>query len=370
MSKGKPKVLVAMSGGVDSSVAVLLLKEQGYDVSGAYMRCWPEIREGIECTSPKDNLVALQIAAHLDIPFQTFNFEQEYRDIIFQYFLDEYKAGRTPNPDVLCNKHIKFGIFLKKAIEFGYDFIATGHYVKKIDDKLYKAVDSNKDQSYFLCQLTREQLKYALFPIGELTKPQVREIAREHGLFNADKKDSQGLCFVGHIELPKVLEKFMELKSGVIVDNRGEVMGEHTGLNGYTIGQRERVGIGGTGPWYVAGKDYKTNTLIVAKETDPILYKDTIRLININWVSGVEPKLPLEVDVKIRYRQPDVPAIVRVEEKGKSIEVNLKKPQRGVAEGQFLVFYQGDQLLGGGVMEGGYNSKIGLNFEAQAMVLK
>lgn len=359
-----------MSGGVDSSVAALLLKERGYEVYGAYMRCWPEIREGIECTSPKDNLVALQVAAHLDISFQTFNFEKEYYKTVFQYFLDEYKSGRTPNPDVLCNKHIKFGFFLRKALELGYDYIATGHYVRKIEDALYKAVDINKDQSYFLCQLTQEQIKYSLFPIGELTKPQVREIAKKHDLPNADKKDSQGLCFVGAIELPKVLEKFMKLEKGPITNPQREIIGEHIGLNSYTIGQRERVGVGGTGPWYVAGKDYKTNTLIVAKETDQILYKDIVKLTHVNFISGIELGLPARVNVKLRYRQPDVPAMIEQLDGLGGYIVKLLEPQKGVAEGQFLVFYNGNELLGGGVIKDTSNSKIALNFESQVMALK
>ena len=369
------RVLVAMSGGVDSSVAVLILKKQGYEVSGAYMKCWPEYKDGRPCTTPKDNLVALQAAAHLDIPFMTFNFEKEYRQKVFQYFIDEYAAGRTPNPDVMCNKYIKFGLFLDKAKESGFDYVATGHYVRTKSEglRLYKAKDLNKDQSYFLYTLTQEQLRYCLFPIGDYTKPEVRQIAKEQGLPNADKKDSQGLCFVGHIDLPEVLGQFMKLENGAIVNSQKQYLGKHIGLNAYTIGQRSRLGIGGTGPYFVAAKNYEANTLIVAKEGEPILYKDLIKLTDVYWIAG-EPKLPAEINVKIRYRQPDVAAVIDKTEAGWIVK--LLEPQKGVAEGQALVFYsdepfdvaQGKEMLGGGIIAKSSNERRSLMFYEQSRV--
>ncbi len=365
----KPKVFVAMSGGVDSSAAAALLKQAGFDVAGIFMKCWTEQGQKVSvCTTNEDKRSAASAAAALDIPFAVWDFEEQYREAVFRYFIDEYKSGRTPNPDVMCNKHIKFGLFLKRALAEGADLIATGHYVRLEPDnfsnsgiqaqakryRLLKAVDSNKDQSYFLYSLTQEQLKYCIFPVGNLLKSEVRKLAQKLSLPNAGRKDSQGLCFVGKISLPDVLGKYMDLEPGAIVDSSGKEIGSHKGLNCYTIGQRFGLNIGGTGPYFVADKDYKNNTLIVAKDNDPILYKKEILIKDINWVSGVEPEYPVQIQAKIRYRQPDVAAVLL--KSGSDAKIVFNEPQKGVAPGQAVVFYCNDdkvqnrEMLGGGII--------------------
>ncbi|MDP3785357.1 MAG: tRNA 2-thiouridine(34) synthase MnmA [bacterium] len=335
-NEGK-KVFVAMSGGVDSSVAALLLKEQGYDVVGAHIHCW----DG--CDTKEDRRDAMRVAAKLGIPFLTFDFRKEYREKVFEYMVREYAAGRTPNPDVACNREIKFGIFLKKALELGADFIATGHYVRKIGGRLYEAKDKNKDQSYFLWTLTPEQLERSLFPIGDYLKSEVRELARKAGLATAGKKDSQGLCFVGKVRFQEFLRSVLPREEGKILNPAGEILGRHDGAHLYTIGQRHGLKIGGLEkPVYVAERNVNLNTIIVVDTKDPALYRSEIEVGELNLISG---NLPEKVEVRIRYRQPRQGARFF---DGKII---FDEPQRGVASGQSAVFYTEEELLGGSIIK-------------------
>src|SRR3989338_10125780 len=284
----KPKVFVAMSGGVDSSVAAALLKKQGeFSVVGCYMKCWSAWDQ---CSVERDVEDARAVAEKLEIPFYIFDFEKEYRERVFNYMVREYAAGRTPNPDVLCNSEIKFGIFLEKALALGADFVATGHYVRAErrfpNIALLAAKDQNKDQSYFLWRLNQNQLKHVLFPIGDYLKSEVREMAREFGLPTAEKKDSQGLCFVGNVSFDEFLRDFIPKNSGPIMTASGKKIGDHDGLSFYTIGQLHGIGIGGGTPYYVAAKEPATNTLIVSEgNIDPALYKKENENSDLNWIN-------------------------------------------------------------------------------------
>lgn len=387
-TKGK-KVFVAMSGGVDSSVAALILKQNGYDVIGAHIKSWDE-----GCEWKEERRYAVKNCAKLDIPFITLDLTKEYKKEVIEYMVKEYEAGRTPNPDVMCNKSIKFGAFLKKAVEMGADYIATGHYIRisrprnsdkfpisppslklrrtsnfqfpnksKIQNfKLMQAKDKNKDQSYFLWTLNQEQLKYCLFPIGDCLKPEVRKIAEHYGLPSAKKKDSQGLCFVGKVKFDEFLGNLMrkqnDLKSrapGHILSEEGKILGEHHGLCFYTIGQRGRLGIGGrkeekeTGPLYVAEKDYSANTLIAVTENSPRLFKKELAADSLNWINRGGVKSGGEFMCRIRYRQPLEKCRIKIINKEK-IRVVFHKPQRAVAAGQSIVFYKGKEMIGGGVI--------------------
>ena len=372
--KVKKRVFVAMSGGVDSSVATALLKEEGYDVTGVFMKNWSDssfFKDKTMCPWVEDQEDARKAAAVLGIPFYTFNFEKEYRDRVVKYMLDGYKKGITPNPDVMCNKEIKFGIFFKKALELGADFVATGHYarVRAITNyelritnyELLRGADLNKDQSYFLWTLTKEQLAKTLFPIGECKKPEVRAMAKKFGLANAEKKDSQGLCFVGEVDVFEFLKSKIKPKRGKIMTVGGKEVGEHEGVMFYTIGQRHGIGSPGGGtPYYVAGKDTKKNILYVAEgKEDKSLYKKELTVTGAHWISGIKPKLPLECHARIRYRQPLQEARITNYElriKNKTIIHNskfiiqFKEPQRAVTPGQSVVFYDGDMILGGGTI--------------------
>lgn len=368
-----------MSGGVDSSVAAALLKERGFSVSGAFMKCWSEKNAFGQCSDAEDAEMARQAAVTIGIPFYTFDLTKEYRKHVFDYFISEYKAGRTPNPDVVCNREIKFGIFLKKALALGFNKIATGHYVKiqnakckvqndkskfKIVYKLLQAKDENKDQSYFLWQLTQEQLRHCLFPLGDYTKLAVREMARKFGLPNAERKDSQGICFVGKVKLVDFLRKYIKEKAGDIVDTTGEILGKHPGIAYFTLGQRRGIGLPG-GPFWVVEKRAKDNVLVVSKKVEDLDRKSAI-VENINWISGKAPQLPLRCMARIRYQQPLQDARVmnyelgiknRTRHRKKSIirnsrfVIRFKKLQRAITPGQSVVFYRGKELLGGGVIE-------------------
>ncbi|KKT57458.1 MAG: tRNA-specific 2-thiouridylase MnmA [Candidatus Giovannonibacteria bacterium GW2011_GWC2_44_9] len=344
------KVFVAMSGGVDSSVAALLLQKQGYDVTGAHMICW----EG--CENNEDKQDAMRVAAVLGIPFLVWDFKKEYKKAVYDYMICEYMAGRTPNPDVMCNKEIKFGIFLKRALEAGADFMATGHYVRKFGSKLFAAKDKNKDQSYFLWTLTQDQLKHCLFPIGNYLKSEARDLARGFGLPVANKKDSQGLCFVGKVNFADFIRETLPQKSGVIMTSDGKKIGEHDGAHFYTIGQRHGLALGGQAePVYVAKKDLATNTIMVSQKQDSALYKRELFAENFNWIGNPPaggPEMPFPCQVRIRHRQPLQACSLFGDGR-----VVFDFPQRAVAPGQSAVFYLPDgkpgkdeEMLGGGVI--------------------
>ncbi|HPT78594.1 MAG TPA: tRNA 2-thiouridine(34) synthase MnmA [Candidatus Atribacteria bacterium] len=355
------RVVVGMSGGVDSSVAALLLKQQGYDVIGVFMKNWDEPDENGICTATVDYEEAVKVCNQLGIPYYSVNFEKEYWDKVFTYFLDEYRKGRTPNPDVLCNKEIKFKLFLEYALRIGADYLATGHYAMTdcLDGRvrLLKGVDRNKDQTYFLCQLGQRQLEKAMFPVGHLTKQEVRQIAAENGLNTAYRKDSTGICFIGERNFKEFLSSYLPARPGEIriYDEPGRVIGRHDGLMYYTLGQRKGLGIGGgygTGaPWFVVDKDLDNNILYVAQGSDhPALYSYALHASGINWISGHPPTAPFRCTAKFRYRQPDQGVVID-EIFADSCRVVFDKPQRAVTPGQFVVFYDGEECLGGGVID-------------------
>jgi len=349
----KNKVFVAISGGVDSAVTAALLKQQGYDVTGVFMKNWSSIDFGIsdECPWEKDLEDTINICKALNIKHKTYNFEKEYRKYILENFFDEYKRGNTPNPDVLCNKYIKFDSFLKKALSEGADLIATGHYSKTIDGKLFKAEDTKKDQTYFLHQLSKEQLGKCLFPLGDLTKEKVRELAKGFDLPVAEKKDSQGLCFIGKVDIRDFLKSRLKEKTGKIVNiETGEIVGEHKGIWFYTNGQRQGIGIGGRKkPYFVAGKDVKNNILYVAEGKKNIhLWKNKIQFKNIHLIDSDATLPSKNLTGTIRYRSPDTP--IKIEKQENSYFVKFKKKQWAPATGQSLVIFNKNECLGGGII--------------------
>ena len=353
----KKKVFVGMSGGVDSSVAAALLKKKGYDVVGVFIKGWSDNRffkDTTMCPWVTDQEDARRVASQIGIPFYTFDFEKEYRKKVVEYMVKSYRSGITPNPDVMCNKEIKFGVFFEKARKLGADFVATGHHarVTRRDGvaRLRAGKDANKDQSYFLWTLTQKQLSRTLMPIGDYTKEEVRAMARELGLPTAEKKDSQGLCFVGEVNVHDFLKSMIKPKKGKIITTGGNIVGEHEGAMFYTIGQRHGIGSPGGGmPYYVTGKDIKKNILYVAEGSgDSELYKKEMDISECSWVSGTAPKFPVACKARIRYRQPlEVCTIVK---KGKKVHGVFRKLQRAVAPGQSIVFYQGDTVTGGGII--------------------
>lgn len=358
------KVIVGMSGGVDSSVAALLLQQQGYQVEGLFMKNWNE-DDGTEyCTAMVDLADAAAVCKKLDIYLHTANFAKEYWDNVFEHFLSEYRAGRTPNPDILCNKEIKFRAFLDHALELGADYIATGHYARRRavtegNAQLLKGLDPEKDQSYFLHAVSGRELARTLFPVGELEKPAVRVLAEQHGLVTHDKKDSTGICFIGERRFKDFLRQYLPAQPGNIETLEGEVLGRHSGLMYHTIGQRQGLGIGGVrdagdAPWYVVDKDLDRNVLLVAQgKQHPRLFKQALTASELHWIDGSPPKLPLRCLAKTRYRQPDQACQLERSEQGYT--VIFDQPQRAVTPGQSVVFYQGDICLGGGIIEGGFN---------------
>lgn len=356
----KAHILVGMSGGVDSSVAAWLLQQQGYRISGVFMRNWEADNDDPYCTLTQDLTDAHAVCQHLGIPFTTVPFAHDYWERVFQHFLDEYAAGRTPNPDILCNQEIKFKAFLDYALAQGADYIATGHYARRhvTDDQHYqllKGQDAHKDQSYFLYTLQQHQLAHSLFPLGDLTKAQVRAIARDIGLNNHDKKDSTGICFIGERNFKRFLSEYLLARPGTIETSDGAVIGQHDGLMFYTLGQRQGLGIGGrknadTTPWYVLDKDITRNVLIVGQSHDhPLLYKTELQCTQAFWVAGHAPQLPLTCTAKTRYRQTDSACIVD-NSSATSYHVRFTTPQRAITPGQSVVFYQGDICLGGAII--------------------
>ncbi|MDT8404949.1 tRNA 2-thiouridine(34) synthase MnmA [Sulfuriflexus sp.] len=357
------KIIVGMSGGVDSSVAAYLLLEQGYAVEGLFMKNWEEDDTGEYCTAAVDLEDAQQVCDRLGIRLHTVNFSAEYWDRVFEHFLAEYRAGRTPNPDVLCNREIKFRAFLDHAISLGAEAIATGHYVRGgISDpqhRLLKAVDDNKDQSYFLYMLSHEQLSHAMFPLGNIAKPRVREIAEQQGFANSRKKDSTGICFIGERNFRDFLERYLPAQPGDICTTDGKIIGRHHGLMYYTIGQRQGLGIGGLRdadeqPWFVAEKDLDNNRLLVVQGGEhPLLYKQGLLAIDLHWTQTEPPTLPMQCMAKTRYRQPDQACTVTRHKHG--LRVLFAEPQRAITPGQSIVFYAGDICLGGAIITEGFN---------------
>lgn len=351
------RVILGMSGGVDSSVSALLLKEQGYEVIGVFMKNWDDTDEFGHCTAEDDAEDVRRVCDQIGIPYYTVNFEKQYMDKVFSYFLDEYRKGRTPNPDVMCNREIKFGEFLQKALELGADYIATGHYAR-VDHKdgkfrLLRGVDNNKDQTYFLNALNQYQLSKAMFPIGHLPKPEVRAIAEKAGLATAKKKDSTGVCFIGERNFKEFLSGYLPAKPGEMRTLDGEVKGRHDGLMYYTLGQRQGLGIGGSGsgePWFVASKDLENNILYVVQgEKHPSLYSSGLLATDVNWISGELPT-ELKCTAKFRYRQPDQGVTVRFGP-DQTAEITFDQPQKAITPGQSVVFYDGEICLGGATID-------------------
>lgn len=357
----KKKVVVGMSGGVDSSVAAYLLQQQGYEVLGVFMINWedatdnPSYRDEVlsGCTWEKDFEDVRRVCDQLGIQYTTFNFVQEYHDLVFNTFLEELKAGRTPNPDILCNQEIKFHLFLKKALAIpGVEAVATGHYAKithhKGEARLCRPVDSNKDQTYFLHRMNPASLDKVLFPLADYTKDQIRAIAQEQQFPNADKKDSTGICFIGDINYSEFVRQYIPESTGTIVTTTGEIIGNHTGLHLFTRGQRKGIDIGGTGPYYVVDKDFEHNALIVTNNpNDTLLYHASCTVSNMHWLYTIS--LPAQVSVQVRYRQEAIPARIDMDEQN-NVHVQFDEPQRAVTPGQSAVFYDGDCVIGGGII--------------------
>ena len=355
----KQRVVVGMSGGVDSSVAAYLLKQQGYDVVGLFMKNWEDDDSEEYCSSRQDFLDAVSVADVIDIPIEVVNFSAEYKDRVFSYFLAEYQAGRTPNPDVLCNAEIKFKAFLDHAAKLGADYIATGHYaqVRKAGNlfQLLKGEDGTKDQSYFLYRLNQSQLANTLFPIGHLYKREVRKIAKELKLPNFSKKDSTGICFIGERPFREFLNRYLPHQPGEIQTPEGKAIGQHIGLMYYTIGQRQGLGIGGTRdgsdePWFVSAKDMEKNVLIVVQgHNHPDLFRSSLKATDLTWISGKQPHCNWVYTAKIRYRQTDAPCSI-VELTQDYCQVDFAQDQWAVTPGQSVVIYESKVCLGGGII--------------------
>lgn len=343
-------IYVGMSGGVDSSLTAALLVEQGYKVTGVYMKNWTQDLPGMKCPWADDLADAKRVAVQLGIDFKVFDFEKEYRQHVVDYMIDEYSAGRTPNPDVMCNQEVKFKLFLEAALADGADMIATGHYARVVDGELRLAEDANKDQTYFLYRVTKRALERTLFPLGDYTKPQVREMAEQRGLFTAAKKDSQGICFVGQIGIREFLSEYVDTVPGDIVDKQtGTKLGRHDGAIFYTLGQRHGLDIGGGLPYYVVGKDMDKNVVYVSTDlNDTALWSDAISLIHEHWIDGERPD-DGDYQVRIRHRAPLVKAQVTFGEE--SLSVRLDDQQRAITAGQSVAFYRGSTCIGGAIVQ-------------------
>ena len=362
------RVVIGMSGGVDSSVAALLLKEQGYDVVGLFMKNWDDTDENGYCTATEDYKDVALVAEQIGIPYYSVNFEKEYWNRVFEYFLEEYRKGRTPNPDVMCNKEVKFKAFLDYAMDLGADYVAMGHYAQVTKDEdgtvhLLRGVDNNKDQTYFLNQLSQEQLQKSLFPLGHMEKSEVRAIAEKAGLATAKKKDSTGICFIGERNFNEFLSNYLPNRPGRMMTLDGEDKGAHAGLMYYTIGQRQGLGIGGGGesndPWFVIGKDIETQTLYVGQGFHhPDLYADYLEASDIHFKSDVPKAKEFTCTAKFRYRQKDTEVKVVLDETGTKATVYFAEPVRAITPGQAVVFYDGEECLGGGLIDAAYSGEI------------
>ena len=360
ISNSGRRIVVGMSGGVDSSVTALLLKQQGYDVIGLFMKNWEDDDNDEYCSSRQDLLDAVSVADTIGIPIEAVNFSKEYKDRVFSYFLREYEAGRTPNPDILCNAEIKFKAFLDHAISLGAETIATGHYaqVREVDGsfQLLKAADASKDQSYFLHRLDQSQLSRAMFPLGKVLKSEVRRIAEEHGLSNYAKKDSTGICFIGERPFREFLNRYLPSHPGEMRTPEGQVVGQHMGLSFYTLGQRQGLGIGGAKdssgePWFVAAKDMERNCLTVVQGHDhPLLLKHELEVLDMHWISGNVPDLGRNYAAKTRYRQEDAACSIALHDSGLT-HFAFEQAQWAVTPGQSVVAYDGDICLGGGIIK-------------------
>ncbi len=340
-------VYVGMSGGVDSSVTAALLKQQGYSVVGVYMKNWSQDLPGMTCPWKEDYQDAKRVAVQLGIDFRMYDFEREYRQKVVDYMIEEYKAGRTPNPDVMCNQEVKFKLFLNTALADGADLIATGHYARTHDSQLLTGLDSNKDQTYFLYRVTEDALKKTLLPIGEYEKPYVRELARKFGLATAEKKDSQGICFVGKVGIKDFLQQYVTTEPGIIKDQNGNTVGEHDGAIYYTIGQRHGLHVGGGLPYYVTGKDMAKNEVYVTTNLDDEhLWRDQLQLTNVHWING-QPDFSKQYQVRTRYRAPLVNCNLGVQQ---ALQAKLAEAVRAITPGQSAVFYDGERVLGGGIV--------------------
>ncbi|MBR2974577.1 MAG: tRNA 2-thiouridine(34) synthase MnmA [Clostridia bacterium] len=350
-------VVIGMSGGVDSAVSAMLLKEQGYNVIALFMHNWEEQDENGCCTAEQDFDDVKKVCDVIGIPYYSINFAKQYQERVFSYFLDEYKRGRTPNPDVLCNREIKFGPFLQYALTLGADYVATGHYcgIRHQDGKHYllKAKDQTKDQTYFLNQLSQSQLEKVIFPLANLEKVEVRQLAEKWGLVNAKKKDSTGICFIGERNFRQFLQSYIPNQPGDVVDLDGNKVGEHVGLMYYTLGQRRGLGLGGTKEsqdrWFVVEKDMATNRLVVSHGDESVLMSKALLASSVNWIPQ-QPAAGFKCYAKFRYRQSEQPVSVTVLDDGK-VRVDFDVKQRAVTPGQFVVFYDDEKCLGGGVID-------------------
>lgn len=345
----RKKVYIGMSGGVDSSLTASLLVEKGYDVTGVYMKNWTQDLPGMKCPWADDLADAKRVAVKLGIDFKVFDFENQYRHKVVDYMIEEYKKGRTPNPDIMCNQEIKFKLFFEIAFEQGADLIATGHYARVMDSLLLQAVDKNKDQTYFLYRVTGEALGRTLFPIGEYTKKQVREMASERGLITANKKDSQGICFVGQIGIREFLSQYVDLNLGDIIDkNTGNIIGRHDGAIFYTLGQRHGLDIGGGLPYYVVGKDMDKNEVYVTTDlNDDNLWKNEIILKDVHWIN--EKPIAGRYQIRVRHRSPLNEASLNFDDE--KVIIKPENSERAITKGQSVVIYDGEICLGGGVVD-------------------